>query len=57
MVMMGKKIMMSLYLTPEQRKALEAASKTTGRPMQEIVREGLDLALVKYKPKSKRGSK
>jgi len=51
MVMMGKKVMMPLYVTPEQRKLLQAASKSSGRPMQEIVREGLDIVLRKYAKK------
>lgn len=41
--------MMPAYLTPEQHVALKVLSKTNGRPMQEFLREGIDLVLAKYK--------
>ncbi len=39
---------MPAYVRPDQKDALEALSKATGRPMQEFLREGIDLVLRKY---------
>ena len=44
----GKRTMTSVYLDPIKLDALKRLSTTTGRPMAEHVREGVDLALDKY---------
>lgn len=53
----GKKILGSIYLWPEQKAALEKLAAEKGRAQQEILREGLDLVLRKYgiKVKERKG--
>ena len=50
----GRQIAMTTYLKPEQKEALVKLSKQTDRPMQEFIREGLDMVLKKYSKKVKR---
>ena len=45
---------MTTYLKPEQKDALAKLSKKTGRPMQEFLREGVDMVLKKYSKRPKR---
>lgn len=45
----GKKESMVAYLEPEQKVALKKLSDKTRVPMQEYLREGVDLILEKYK--------
>ncbi len=47
----GRQIAIQAYLKPEQHKALKKLSKQLDRPMQEFLREGLDMALKKYEKK------
>lgn len=49
----GRKIAMPCYLWPQQHKDLKQLAKRTGKPMQEHLREGVDLVLAKHKVKSK----
>ena len=44
----GRRIAMQAYLYPEQYSALKNLSKTTGTPMQEYLRSGLDVMIEKH---------
>jgi ribbon-helix-helix protein len=44
-----RKISTTVYLEEEQIEMLEKISEVTGRPVAEIIREGIDLMLVKQK--------
>jgi hypothetical protein len=50
----GKKQMISVYVTPEQRERLRKLHEATRVPMAVLIREGLDLLLDKYKGKIRR---
>lgn len=47
----GRQIAITAYLKPEQQAALKKLSKKLDRPMQEFIREGIDLVLKKYEKK------
>lgn len=53
----GRQIAMTAYLKPEQKQALQKLSKTTDIPMQEYIREGVDMALEKHGQTQTRGEK
>jgi predicted DNA-binding protein len=57
MKVVGKQIMMSLYLSPEQRQGLERLSNVTRVPMQTYLREAVDDLLVKYRKELKKEPK
>lgn len=45
----NKKITKTVYITPEQNQALNELSEITKVPQSEFIREGIALALEKYK--------
>jgi predicted DNA-binding protein len=47
--MARKKISTTIYITPEQNEALKALSAKTKVPVAEYIRQGIDLALEKYR--------
>lgn len=49
--MMRKKIITTVYLTPEQREKLRLLSLKTKKSLSEYIREGIDLVLEKNKDK------
>ncbi len=49
MVMTSRKISKTIYITLEQNEALEKLSQKTKVPQSEFIREGIELALKKYK--------
>ena len=55
--MLGKRIVLSLYLDPPAHEALKKLSERTRVPAAVYLREGADMVLAKYaqKPKGKRG--
>lgn len=44
----GRQVAMMLYMPPELKKKLKRLSKATEISMNQIIREGIDLALCKY---------
>ena len=50
----GRQIAMTAYLKPEQKDALAKLSKSTDIPMQEYLREGIDMVLKKYSKRVKK---
>lgn len=48
---MRKKIITTVYLTPEQKEKLKLLSLKTKKPLSEYIREGIDLVLEKNKDK------
>lgn len=55
--MATKNIPTMIYLTPEQKKAMDQLSKTTRVPASVYYREAVDMLLTKYKQRVKGGSK
>ncbi len=49
----GKKESMVVYLRPEQKEALKRLSDKTRVPMQEYLREAVDMVLKKHKQEMK----
>jgi predicted DNA-binding protein len=47
--MARKKISTTIYITPEQNELLKLLSQKTKVPVAEYIRQGIDLALEKYK--------
>ncbi len=47
--MSRKKISTTVYITEEQNEKLKALNKVTKVPIAEYIRQGIDLALEKYK--------
>ncbi len=47
--MSRKKISTTVYITEEQNEKLKALNKKTKVPIAEYIRQGIDLALEKYK--------
>ena len=47
--MARKKISTTIYITPEQNEALKQLSAKTKVPVAEYIRQGIDLALEKYR--------
>jgi predicted DNA-binding protein len=47
--MARKKISTTIYITPEQNELLKMLNQKTKVPVAEYIRQGIDLALEKYK--------
>ena len=47
--MSRKKVATTIYITAEQDKLLKLLSQTTGMPMAELIRQGIDHVLDRYK--------
>ena len=47
----------ALYLAPEKVESLREVAQRTGRTQQELLREGLDLILVKYRVRIRKSGK
>ena len=48
-VIVGTKISTTVYITEEQNEKLKALNKKTKVPIAEYIRQGIDMALEKYK--------
>jgi predicted DNA-binding protein len=44
----GRKVMIPVYVEPEQKEALKQLNEATRVPVAEYVREGIDMVLEKY---------
>ncbi len=55
--MKGRRVVVSVYLDPEQKTALDKLSKTTRVPVAAYLREGVDLVLSRYKKELRGGRK
>ncbi|MFB3081900.1 MAG: ribbon-helix-helix domain-containing protein [Gammaproteobacteria bacterium] len=55
--MKGRRVVVSVYLDPEQKTALDKLSKTTRVPVAAYLREGVDLVLSRYKKQLRGGRK
>lgn len=53
----GNLVQMPAYLTPKQKADLSRLSKATRVPMQEYLREGVDMVLERYKKELRGGRK
>ncbi|MGM0577314.1 MAG: ribbon-helix-helix domain-containing protein [Myxococcota bacterium] len=47
--MASRKVATTIYITVEQDRQLKLLSQVTGTPMAQFIREGIDLALEKYR--------